>query len=146
MLQKSSERGLTSALDGPKCSCLLTLSQTWPSAHTDGWYHLFDDWQKQQLHSRLTFSQKVHTNVAFVGRKTADTQKHVCCMSSVVGEKQENCFAVFLHIYWTNNTAEYMLNCVCVWKVTELLLADWRRSLAERQEPVQASTLQPVQH
>lgn len=36
--------------------------------------------------------------------------------------------------------------CVCMWKVTELLLADWRQSLAERQELLQASALQPVQH
>lgn len=36
--------------------------------------------------------------------------------------------------------------CACVWKVTELLQADWRRSLAERQERLQASTPQPVQH
>lgn len=36
--------------------------------------------------------------------------------------------------------------CVCVWQVTELLLADWREILAEEQEPLQASTRQPVQH
>lgn len=35
--------------------------------------------------------------------------------------------------------------CVCMW-VTELLLADWRWSLEERPEPLQASTPQPVQN
>lgn len=88
-----------------------------------------------------------HTHIAFVVN-CWHTKTRVLHVISGGTEAGELFCCVFTHIYWTNNTVEYMLACVCecMWKVTELLLADWRQSLAERQELLQASALQPVQH